>query len=272
VLYSGQQVVSMTDPFAVFTPYGGIGETERLESLLQDERIRHITLSIVDSPEASARWNNAMQALTESLPWGIPVNISSDLRHTPSTKKMEFNMGAADYISTWPEELELAASFSPELAREFGQVAAREYRTLGIATALSPQIDLATELRWNRFYGTFGESSLLAAAIMPYYSISLDQDTRNHENVGNSYSAYLITDLLRKKYGFDGVVCTDWGITADQGQTIDTIMCGKPWGVAELSIEDRHYKVIMAGVDQFGGNNEIAPLLTAVSTGTARFR
>ena len=32
-----------------------------------------------------------------------------------------------------------------------------EYRALGIATALSPQIDLATEPRWSRFNGTFGE-------------------------------------------------------------------------------------------------------------------
>ena len=36
-------------------------------------------------------------------------------------------------------------------------MASQEYRALGIATALSPQVDLATEPRWSRFMGTFGE-------------------------------------------------------------------------------------------------------------------
>lgn len=54
------------------------------------------------------------------------------------------------------------------------------------------------------------------AAIMPYYTISWEQDVKNHENVGNSYSEYLIKNLLLEKYGFGGVVCTDWGITRDK--------------------------------------------------------
>ena len=45
---------------------------------------------------------------------------------------------------------------------------------------------------------------------MPYYTVSWEQDKKNHENVGNSYSEYMIKDLLRGKYGYDGVVCTDW--------------------------------------------------------------
>ena len=54
-----------------------------------------------------------------------------------------------------------------------------------------------------------------ASAVMPYYTISYNQDTKNGENVGNSYNKYIITDLLREKYEYDGVVCTDWAITAD---------------------------------------------------------
>ena len=59
----------------------------------------------------------------------------------------------------------------------------------------------------------------MASAVMPYYTISLNQDTKNKENVGNGYSKYLITDLLRNKYGYDGVVCTDWSVTAQEGKT-----------------------------------------------------
>ena len=52
-----------------------------------------------------------------------------------------------------------------------------------------------------------GETQM-ASAVMPYYTISWNQD-QNSEQVGNTFSRYLITDLLRNKYGYDGVVCTD---------------------------------------------------------------
>ena len=54
-----------------------------------------------------------------------------------------------------------------------------------------------------------------ASAVMPYYTISWGQDNKNGENVGNAYNEYIIKDLLRGKYGYDGVLCTDWGVTHD---------------------------------------------------------
>ncbi|WP_294317646.1 glycoside hydrolase family 3 N-terminal domain-containing protein [uncultured Chryseobacterium sp.] len=105
-----------------------------------------------------------------------------------------------------------------------------------------------------------------ASAVMPYYTISFNQDTKNGENVGNGYSKYLITDLLRGKYKYDGVVCTDWLITADEPKTPGGF-AGKPWGAEKLSIAERHYKVLEAGVDQFGGNNDKGPVLEAYKMG-----
>jgi beta-glucosidase len=109
-----------------------------------------------------------------------------------------------------------------------------------------------------------------ASAIMPYYTISYDIDDVYNENVGNGFSKYLISDLLRDTYGYDGVVCTDWGITDDEGPMPDTF-AGKPWGVEGLSVEERHYKAIKAGVDQFGGNNDKAPVLAAYRMGVKEF-
>ena len=60
-----------------------------------------------------------------------------------------------------------------------------------------------------------------ASAVMPYYTISYNQDKKYGENVGNGFSKYIVTDLLRNKYGYDGVVCTDWLITANEGPTPD---------------------------------------------------
>ena len=105
----------------------------------------------------------------------------------------------------------------------------------------------------------------MAAAMMPYYTISYGIDSVNNENVGNAYNKYLINDLLRGIYGYQGVVCTDWMVTPD-ASSIDQFE-GKPWGVETLSVTERHYKALEAGVDQFGGNNEKGPVLEAYQMG-----
>ncbi len=92
----------------------------------------------------------------KELDLGIPVNTSSDPRHG-SDSYAEYNAGAGGKISMWPGTLGIAATFDPGIMRKFGEVASAEYRALGITTALSPQIDLATEPRWSRFDGTMGE-------------------------------------------------------------------------------------------------------------------
>jgi beta-glucosidase len=104
-----------------------------------------------------------------------------------------------------------------------------------------------------------------ASAVMPYYTISYNQAT-DGTNYGNSFSNYIITDLLRNQYHYNGVVCTDWAITANEGATPD-IFAGKPWGVEALSVAERHYQVIRAGVDQFGGNNDKGPVIEAYQMG-----
>jgi beta-glucosidase len=47
------------------------------------------------------------------------------------------------------------------------------------------------------------------AAVMPYYGVPMDQ---TDENVAMSFNKAIITGLLRDKYHYDGVVCTDWGL------------------------------------------------------------
>ena len=106
----------------------------------------------------------------------------------------------------------------------------------------------------------------MASAVMPYYTISYNQDKKNNENVGNSYNAYIINDMLRTKYNYDGVVCTDWLVTGDE-TAVDVFLTGKSWGVESLTVAERHYKILMAGVDQFGGNNEAGPVIEAYNMG-----
>ena len=353
MLYSNHQAIPATSyDMSTYNgkPYAESGAqpwelTDHQKKFLKDDHLRHVLVTTVETPKIAARWNNSLQAYVEGLGHGIPANNSSDPRHS-ARADAEFNAGGGGQISTWPGSLGMAATFSPQLMERFGQIASEEYRALGFATALSPQVDIATDPRWMRFNGTMGEDPKLSAdlaraycngfqtsegeaeiadgwgyhsvntmvkhwpgggsgeggrdahygfgkyavfpnnqlplhkipftegafklegktgkasAVMPYYTISVGQ---GKENVANSYDPDIITRQLREEAGFDGIVCTDWGITADEIHP--GIHSGKPWGVEKLTVAERHYKALMAGVDQFGGNNDKQPVLEAYEMG-----
>ncbi|MBK0379784.1 glycoside hydrolase family 3 protein [Mucilaginibacter segetis] len=359
MLYSRHQPIpaAPAGPFAgtyngkVFAESGAKASdlSDQQKQFLKDDNVRHVLITSVQSPEIAAQWNNNAQAFVEGIGLGIPANNSSDPRNG-TVATAEYNAGSGGTISMWPGSLGLAATFDPAVTQNFGHIAGQEYRALGIATALSPQVDIATDPRWARVSGTFGEDPQLAAdmarayidgfqtstgsselkggwgyasvnamvkhwpgggageggrdahygfgkyavypgnnfaqhlipftqgafklngktgmaaAVMPYYTISYNQDTKNHENVANNYNKYIITDLLRNKYHYDGVVCTDWLVTGDE-TAIDNFLSGKSWGMEKASVAERHYKILMAGVDQFGGNNEVAPVVAAYQMG-----
>jgi len=88
------------------------------------------------------------------------------------------------------------------------------------------------------------------AEIMPYYGIPMDQ---TRENVGFSFNKDMITGLLRNKYHFDGVVCTDWGLVTDIKFLGLMILPARARGMENATEEERMLKIIDAGVDQFGG-------------------
>ena len=229
-------------------------------------------------------------------------------------------MAAKDF-SQWCETLGFAATGDIDLVRQFADIVRQEYLAVGIRLALHPQIDLATEPRWPRISGGFGEDAELTgklgkayiegfqgktlgaqsvacmtkhfpgggpqkdgldphfefqqgqiypgnnfdyhlipfksafeaqtAAIMPSYGIPVDQ---TDENVAMSFNKAIITGLLREKYQYEGVVCTDWGLIND-AHLPDTIWPARAWGVEHLSAAERVLKALEAGVDQFGGES-----------------
>ncbi len=105
-----------------------------------------------------------------------------------------------------------------------------------------------------------------AACVMPYYTVSSGQG----EAVGNSYNSYIIRDLLRGRYGYGGVVCTDWGITEDPHPTLDAFG-SRPYGVEDLTETERCLRIIMNGVDQFGGPLKSDKIRDAFRLGCSRF-
>ena len=101
------------------------------------------------------------------------------------------------------------------------------------------------------------------AAIMPYYGVPVDQ---TDENVAMSFNKAIITGLLREKYGYDGVVCTDWGLITDLHMG-EAVWAPRAWGVEHLSEAQRVRKVLEAGVDQFGGESRPELVVELVANG-----
>jgi beta-glucosidase len=85
--------------------------------------------------------------------------------------------------------------------------------------------------------------------IMPYYGMPVGTE---YEEVGFGFNKSVITGLLRERYGFDGIVCTDWGLISDS-EIMGQPFPARAWGVEHLSPRERMKKVIEAGADQFGG-------------------
>jgi beta-glucosidase len=309
--------------------------------LVSGKLISHLNVHQLPTAKAAARWHNELQELAATTRLGIPVTVSTDPRHAfAENAAASF---AAGFFSAWPEAIGLAALGDDDAVRQFADAARQEYVAVGIRAALHPTVDLATEPRWARQYGTFGQDSQLAgrlaaayldgfqgsagqpgevgpqsvacmtkhfpgggpqldgedphfpygreqvypgnnfeehlapfreaiaagtSAVMPYYGmpVGLSRNGERIEEVGFGYNRQIITGLLREELGYDGVVCTDWGlITA--AERFGKSLPARAWGVEGLSVEERMIKVLEAGCDQFGGEECAEVLVRLVADG-----
>ena len=333
---------------------GGAGIGDRYDStanvaLIGRSFVNSMITRLAGAPATLAAEQNALQTIAEGTRLGIPLTISTDPRH-----HFQYVVGASvptGQFSQWPETLGLAALGDTALVRRFADIARQEYRAVGIHMALSPQADLATEPRWSRVSGTFGEDANLAgrmvrayveglqhgpnrvdsvgvatvvkhwvgygaqkdgfdshsyygrfasfhgstleyhvgpflgafaanvAGVMPTYSIleGATWENRPVEAVGAAFNKQLLSDALRRRYGFRGIVITDWGVTEDCGARCLTgapagerptfADAAMPWGVEDLTMRARFVKATQAGVDQFGGTERAEMIVQAVRMG-----
>lgn len=288
------------------------------DHMIKGQQLTHFNVvRAADDARTLAEWQNRLQKLAATTRLGIPVTLSTDPRH-----HFAENVGtaaAAGAFSQWPETLGLAAIGSAELVQRFADIARQEYLAVGLRLALHPQVDLATEPRWSRINGGFGEDADLTSKlvqayirgfqgehlgpesvstmtkhfpgggpqldgedphfaygreqvypggnfdyhlkpfraaiaaggsqIMPYYGMPLGTQ---YEDVGFAFSEGIITDLLRRELGFDGIVCTDWGLVTD-ATILGQPMPARAWGVEHLDELSRVEMILNAGCDQLGG-------------------
>jgi len=309
----------------------GLRAQEPATAYISGRLMSHFNLAGVMAARALAEWHNRVQQLAQETRLGIPVTLSSDPRHGFANLGAAF---AAGSFSQWPEAIGLGAIGDEALVEHFGDVVRREYLAVGLRVALHPQADLATEPRWARIAGTFGEDAELAGRlvaayirglrggehlgpksvasmvkhfpgggpqldgedphfaygreqvypgdnfeyhlvpfeaalaagvtqVMPYYGMPVGT---HFEEVGFGFNRGIITGLLREKYGFDGIVCTDWALVTDH-TVFGVPYPGRAWGAEHLSREDRVLKIFEAGCDQLGGESCPEVVVSLVGSG-----
>jgi beta-glucosidase len=149
--------------------------------LVNQKKMNHFNLWAVPAPAMIAKWYNSMQRYVEdSTRLGIPVTIASDPRNHFSNNIFAMT---ANSFSQWCEPLGLGAIGDENLTRRFADVSRAEYLAVGIREALHPQVDLATEPRWPRISGTFGEDAQLTARMAKAYILGYQGDTLGPNSV-----------------------------------------------------------------------------------------
>jgi beta-glucosidase len=326
--------------------FGNSYNLEQVRKAIVDAKVNSFITRMRAAPRQMAEENNKLQEIAEESRLGIPLTISTDPRHHFQSTAGASSSGEG--FSQWPETLGFAAIGDAKLMRRFGEIARQEYRAAGIHEALSPQAGLATEPRWSRINGTFGEDAQLAkrmvqayiigfqnganglnkesvmtvvkhwvgygaqpegfdghsaygkyavfpknnfayhiipftsafaanvAGVMPAYPIlrGLRLNGKPLEPVGPGFNRQLLTEELRGRYKFNGVIVSDWAVTNDctgpcveglpAGQPPTVAYIGMPWGVENLTRAERFIKGVNAGLDQFGGTEDSDILVEAV--------
>lgn len=108
------------------------------------------------NPELAAKAGNALQKyVMENTRLGIPMFLAEEAPHG------HMAIGA----TVFPTGIGMAATWSPELVKEVGQVITKEIRSQGGHISYGPVLDLTRDPRWSRVEETFGEDPVLSGIL-----------------------------------------------------------------------------------------------------------
>lgn len=171
--------------------------------LISHDNMRCYIMGAIEGPELAAEYNNKMQKLAEAEKAGIPIFFSTNPRAFKDTHSDTLDRD----VSNWPSNLGLGATFDPSVARTMAETVGREYRALGITMELGPQIDLASDPRWNRMSATYGSNEKLNADLA--------------RAVSDGYQTASEGKEIENGWGYDSVLamCKHWpGSTGEGGR------------------------------------------------------
>ncbi|MFA5984194.1 MAG: glycoside hydrolase family 3 N-terminal domain-containing protein [Methylococcaceae bacterium] len=140
------------------------------QTLLENALIKHHIGSILNTPytpknraQAISTWRTmlaSIHASTAKTRLKIPVIYGIDAIHGASYTQNS---------TLFPQAINMAATFNPELAFQEGEITAREIRASGLDWNFSTVMDLGRQPLWPRLWETFGEDVHLASVMGTAY-------------------------------------------------------------------------------------------------------
>lgn len=128
---------------------------------------RHLILRDNPSPKDLVEWINQLQAVAEECDHFIPVQVVSNSRN--ENGEIVYGMNdAAGVFATWPGTMGIAAAVKGSdlsLVDDFADCIRREWNAVGLRKGYMYMADVASDPRWQRTYGTFGEDPELICNI-----------------------------------------------------------------------------------------------------------
>jgi beta-glucosidase len=128
--------------------------------------------SIHDLYPRARLYNQAQAWIIKSNRLGIPALFIEEGLH-----------GYMDYGETvFPQSINLASTWNPELARQTGAAIAAQARANGVAMILGPVLDVARDPRWGRVEEDFGEDPYLTGQLGLAYVEGMQGDSLNTDH------------------------------------------------------------------------------------------
>ena len=173
--------ITIKPDFSLLAFHLAMGRAGIDASEIVDKHVTHFNFYGKPTPLEIAEKLNKLQKVAARTRLGIPLTISSDPLHEAASGGIAaFSVKG---FSGWPSQLGFAASRDVDLMRRFGEIAAAEYRAVGLQTALHPMADLATEPRWARNFGTFGSNAQLSGEMTNAYMLGFQGATLTDQSV-----------------------------------------------------------------------------------------
>ena len=150
---------------------------------VMERHLRHFILRANTPAKVMAEWANNLQALCETSRLGIPAIVASNPRnHVTTDASVGLSVGTTVF-SKWPGELGIAAMRDLKLTREFAEISAKEWCAVGLRKGYQYMADMATEPRWQRVEGTFGEDADLTSSIITEIVLGFQGKTLGNHSV-----------------------------------------------------------------------------------------
>ena len=153
------------------------GEFVLDESKLQQAIAEFKVGSVLNAPgpvaQTAAKWQEIIGRIQEvsMKEIGIPCIYGLDQTHGTTY--------TLDGI-LFPQNINIAASFNPELAYEAARITAYETRAGSCPWTFSPTVDMARDPRWSRIWENFGEDCLVNAVMGRQSILGYKGDEPNH--------------------------------------------------------------------------------------------